>query len=107
MARELGADTRHEAERWHPVRSLRCGYLDGHETKEDDKSAALAREGYGLTQAPRFRFEQGLASGALVEVYPKHPSTPISVLYPSQRHVLRRLRVFIDWFIEVFGERSG
>lgn len=74
-----------------------------------DTSAALARAGYGLTQAPRFRFEQDLASGTLVEVLPKHPPTPtpISVLYPSQRHVSRRLRVFIDWLIEVFEERSG
>ena len=74
-----------------------------------DTSAALARAGYGLTQAPRFRFEEELASGALIEVLPGNPPspTPLSVLYPSQRHLSRRLRVFIDWLVEVFERRSG
>lgn len=72
-----------------------------------DTSAALVREGYGLTQAPRFRFEDDLASGALVEVLPQNPPTPtpLSVLYPSQRYVSRRLRVFIDWLVQVFDDR--
>ncbi|MEA3537001.1 LysR family transcriptional regulator [Rhizobium sp. CC-YZS058] len=71
-----------------------------------DTSAALARMGFGLTQAPRFRFEQDLASGVLVEVLPNCPPTPtpVSVLYPSQRYVPRRLRVFIDWLALVFSQ---
>ncbi|QOG07390.1 LysR family transcriptional regulator [Aureimonas sp. OT7] len=72
-----------------------------------DTSAALVREGYGLTQAPRFRFEDDLASGALIEVLPQNPPTPtpLSVLYPSQRYVSRRLRVFIDWLVQVFDDQ--
>jgi DNA-binding transcriptional LysR family regulator len=72
-----------------------------------DTSAALAREGYGLTQAPRFRFEQDLASSTLIEVLPQNPPTPtpLSVLYPNQGYVTRRLRVFIDWLVEVFESR--
>jgi DNA-binding transcriptional LysR family regulator len=72
-----------------------------------DTGAALARAGYGLTQAPKFRFENDLAEGVLVEVLPRNPptSTPISVLYPSQRYVSRRLRVFIEWLVHVFEDR--
>lgn len=51
-----------------------------------DTMADLARLGFGLTQAPRYRFAADLASGALVEVlvgYPPSP-TPLSALYPHQ-----------------------
>jgi len=71
-----------------------------------DMSAALVRAGYGVTQAPRFRFEDDLASGVLVEILPLNPptGTPLSVLYPSRRHMTRRLRVFIDWLVHVFED---
>jgi DNA-binding transcriptional LysR family regulator len=74
-----------------------------------DTGAALARAGYGLTQTPRFRFEQDLASGTMVEILQDHPPTPtpISVLYPSQRHVSRRLRFFIDWLVQTFEARPS
>lgn len=71
-----------------------------------DTSAALARAGFGLTQAPWFRFAEDLASGTLVEILPDNRPTPtsISALYPSHRHVSRRLRVFINWLVEVFSD---
>ena len=50
-------------------------------------------------QAPRHRFADDLASGALVEVladYRPEP-TPLSILYPSRRQLSPRVRVFIDW----------
>jgi len=52
-------------------------------------SAALVRAGYGVKQAPRFRFEDDLASGVLVAILPLNPptGTPRSVLYPSRRHL--------------------
>jgi DNA-binding transcriptional LysR family regulator len=71
-----------------------------------DTSTALALAGFGLAQAPRIGYAKDLASGALVEVLPHNrpTPTPVSVLYPSQRHVSRRLRVFINWLVEVFGK---
>ncbi|MER8373658.1 LysR family transcriptional regulator [Mesorhizobium sp. M1406] len=71
-----------------------------------DTSAALARAGFGLVQAPRFRFEEELASGSLIDILPNNPPTPtpLSVLYPGQRHVSRRLRIFINWLVDVFGD---
>jgi len=71
-----------------------------------DTSAALARAGFGIAQAPRFRYAEDLAAGSLMEILPNNPPTPtpISVFYPSQRHVSRRLRVFINWLVAVFDD---
>ncbi len=68
-----------------------------------DTSAAAARLGFGLVQAPRHRFTDDLASGALVEIladYRPEP-TPLSVLYPSNRQLSPRVRVFLDWLIGI------
>ncbi len=70
-----------------------------------DTSVAAAQFGLGLIQAPRYRFDAELASGALVEVlvgFPPTP-TPISVLYPSNRQLSPRVRVFVDWLIDTLG----
>ncbi|WP_456618609.1 MULTISPECIES: LysR family transcriptional regulator [unclassified Bradyrhizobium] len=71
-----------------------------------DTMADLARLGFGLVQAPRYRFADDLASGALVEVLPDHPPspTPLSALYPQNRQLTLRLRVFLDWIGRIFGE---
>ena len=70
-----------------------------------DTSAAAAQLGLGLVQAPRFRFEDDLASGALVEVLAGfRPSpTPISVLYPSRRQLSPRVQVFTAWLVDTLG----
>ena len=72
-----------------------------------DASAVAARVGLGLIQAPRHRFADDLASGALVEVLAAYPptATPLSVLYPSNRQLSPRVRVFVDWLIEVLSVR--
>jgi DNA-binding transcriptional LysR family regulator len=66
--------------------------------------AAAALSGFGLIQAPRYRFDSELASGALQIVLPRNPPTPlpISVLYPRAKRLAPRVRVFIDWLAEVF-----
>ena len=68
-----------------------------------DTLAAAARLGLGLVQAPRHRFADDLATGALVEVLAAYPPTPmpVSVLYASSRHLSPRVRVFVDWLIAV------
>jgi DNA-binding transcriptional LysR family regulator len=61
----------------------------------------------GLIQAPRYRFTDDLASGALVEVLADFPPMPmpVSILYPSSRQLSPRVRVFVDWLIETLGPR--
>jgi DNA-binding transcriptional LysR family regulator len=72
-----------------------------------DTSAAAARLGLGLCQAPRYRFADDLASGTLVEVLAGFaPSpTPLSVLYPSNRQLSPRVRVFVDWLVKTISPR--
>ena len=64
----------------------------------------LARRGFGLVQAPRYRFADDLEDGTLVEVLPDTPPlpTPLWVLYPPNRQLSRRVRVFIDWVATLF-----
>ncbi|CAO4139674.1 HTH lysR-type domain-containing protein [Methylorubrum thiocyanatum] len=66
-----------------------------------DASAAAARLGLGLVQAPRYRFADDLVDGTLVEVLGDFPPTPtpVSVLYPSSRQLSPRVRVFVDWLV--------
>ncbi|MBF0889582.1 MULTISPECIES: LysR family transcriptional regulator [Gluconobacter] len=70
-----------------------------------ETSAAAARQGFGLAQAPRYRFIDDLANGRLIEVLPDFPPTPtpLSVLYPSNKQLSPRVRVFVDWLVEIIG----
>ena len=69
-----------------------------------DTTADLARRGFGLMQAPRYRFMAELEAGTLVEVLPDFPPspTPLSALFPQSRQSAPRLRVFLDLVTDVF-----
>ena len=71
-----------------------------------DTMADLARRGFGLIQAPRYRFRQDLADGVLVEVLKDFPlpPTPLAALYPQNRQLSLRVRVFLDWIAKIFAE---
>ena len=66
---------------------------------------AAARLGLGLIQVPRYRLDADLAAGTLVEVLPQFPPEilPVSVLYPHNRQLSPRVRVFIDWVASLFS----
>ncbi|SMF06566.1 LysR family transcriptional regulator [Neorhizobium sp. CSC1952] len=71
-----------------------------------DTMVDLARRGYGLVQAPRHRLQPDIDRGVLVQVladFPPSP-TPLSALYPQNRQLSPRVRVFIDWVVKVFAE---
>jgi DNA-binding transcriptional LysR family regulator len=66
---------------------------------------ATARLGLGLVQTPYFHAEQDLAQGTLVQVlsaWPPRP-VPVSLLYPRNRQLSPRVRVFLDWAMRLFG----
>jgi len=66
---------------------------------------ATARLGLGLVQVPKFHAEADLANGTLEQVLSNcpPPSVPVSLLYPRNRQLSPRVRVFIDYVTRVFG----
>ncbi|HSV54178.1 MAG TPA: LysR family transcriptional regulator [Burkholderiaceae bacterium] len=62
----------------------------------------LARHGAGLVQTYRFLAQEALAQGQLVEVLQAWGgrSRPFSLLYPQNRHIPLRVRVFIDYLVQ-------
>ena len=68
-------------------------------------SAALA--GCGLIQVPRFRLEEHLRAGRLVQVLAEWPcpDLPVCALYPFHRQLSPRVRVFIDWASGLYAAR--
>ncbi|MEM8682275.1 MAG: LysR family transcriptional regulator [Pseudomonadota bacterium] len=67
------------------------------------------RLGLGLAQMPRFHIEDDLRRGSLVAVLTDlpPPSVPVSVLYPQNRQLSPRVRVFIDWLTQQFSSGLG
>ena len=61
--------------------------------------------GLGLIQGIDSALRPHIESGALVPVLPDYPCAPkaVSVLYPDKRNLAPRVRVFIDWFSEIFS----
>jgi DNA-binding transcriptional LysR family regulator len=70
---------------------------------------AVARLGLGLIQVPLYHVESDLTAGTLVPVLPDYPPspTPVSLLYPRNRQLSPRVRVFIDWLVRAFGTSRG
>jgi LysR family transcriptional regulator for bpeEF and oprC len=61
-------------------------------------------KGVGIIQVPRFMALPHLRAGELVEVLPQwNPlPMPISAVYPHNRHLSPKVRVFVDWAAELF-----
>ena len=70
---------------------------------------ACALAGHGLIQVPNLAVQPYLGDGRLVEVLAdwSSPPVPVSLLYPQHRQVSARLRVFIDWVVQVYREHFG
>lgn len=61
-----------------------------------------ARAGGGLVQIYHFIAQDALRSGEVVEVLKQHAgrTRPFSILYPQNRHLSARVRVFADFLLE-------
>ncbi|BFI94626.1 MAG: LysR family transcriptional regulator [Rhodanobacter sp.] len=68
-----------------------------------DAYLACCEAGLGIAQFPRYRLADALAKGTLRELLPDTPppSLPMHVLYAPQRQMPARLRVFVDWLVEL------
>ena len=71
-----------------------------------DAYVAACEAGFGIVQVPAYHVTRQLAAGTLVEVLAgfRAPPLPLTVLYPQNRHLSPRVRVFIDWLAELFAE---
>ena len=69
---------------------------------------ATARLGLGIVQIPRFHGVDDFTSGALVPLLGDHPppSVPVSLLYPKNRQLSPRVRVFLDWAAREFAAHN-
>jgi LysR family transcriptional regulator for bpeEF and oprC len=67
---------------------------------------ACGVQGFGLIQPSRFMVLSQLESGALVEVLPQLSPSPmtISVAYMQNRHLSPKVRAFVDWVADLFGQ---
>jgi DNA-binding transcriptional LysR family regulator len=67
---------------------------------------AAVRAGLGVAQAPLFMVQEDLEKGTLrpvLEDWQIEPM-PIYLVYPPNRHLSNRLRVFADWVVKVIAK---
>jgi DNA-binding transcriptional LysR family regulator len=71
-----------------------------------DGYLAACEAGYGLVQAPYYHVARQLKEGRLCEVLEAvpPPGMPLTALYPPHRQLSRRVRVFVDWLIELCAQ---
>lgn len=76
----------------------------------NDTNAMLAAglAGLGVMHCPAFIAEQHIAAGLLVPVLRdwKADHVPLSIVYAPNRHLSTRVRVFVDWMVELIQERG-
>ncbi len=73
-----------------------------------DLYTGAALSGLGLVQVPRYCIEEELAEDRLRIVLPENPPPPmpVSVLYPHNRQLSARVRVFAQWLAQRFEGAS-
>jgi len=67
-----------------------------------------ARRGMGIIQVPKYALTDDLAQGKLVQILAGFPvgAMPVALLYPRNRQLSPRVRVFIDWMVKEFARRD-
>ena len=77
----------------------------------DDGNAYLAAglAGLGIMWLPRYMSEAHLKTGELVALFEdwQLDPMPLYIAYPPNRHVSAKLRVFIDWVVELMNEHAA
>lgn len=84
--------------------------LAGHIALDDENSyVAAAEAGLGIARIPAFILKEAMERGSLELVlgdWLPEP-VPLYVVYPQNRHLSGKLRVFVDWIAELFSEHDG
>lgn len=84
--------------------------LRGHVALDDENSyVAAAEAGLGIAQIPAFVLKEAMERGSLElllgDWFPE--PAPLNVVYPQNRHLSSKTRVFVDWVAELFGDHDG
>lgn len=81
-----------------------------HVLSVDDGNAYLAAgiAGLGILWLPHYMAREPLAHGELVPLFGgwRLDPMPLYVAYPPNRHVSAKLRVFIDWIVDLMAEHA-
>jgi len=74
-----------------------------------DGYLAACEAGYGLVQAPYYHVARQLKERRLIEVLRDvpPPGMPLTALYPPHRQLSRRVRVFVDWLVELCAQSGN
>ncbi|TWG87260.1 LysR family transcriptional regulator for bpeEF and oprC [Cupriavidus gilardii J11] len=74
-------------------------------TNDPEVYIGCALEGHGIAVIARTMAQPYLQSGRLVEIMPdwQEEELPISAMYPQNRNLSAKVRVFVDWVAEVFA----
>jgi DNA-binding transcriptional LysR family regulator len=110
----------HDLVAYRQGRTERCqpwSFADGTALAPDPPRAVLtcdnmeavreaAERGLGVAHLPDFLAREGVERGALRVLLPDHPGETrrFTALWPSNRHLSPRVRVFVDHLAEVLGE---
>jgi len=84
--------------------------LPGHIALNDTTAyTAAGLAGLGIVQMPNFLLEPLLADGSFEQVLPdwSSDSIPVHVVYPQNRHLSAKVRVFVEWVAELFSNHPG
>lgn len=67
-----------------------------------------ALNGLGISLLPYFMAADALARGDLVRVLPEWRTEPIPlyIVYPPNRHLSNKIRVFVDWMVRLVADRK-
>ena len=96
------------------IRKMTFGFIRDKEEVEINASSFVsvndsrsymvaAKTGLGVSLIPRFMARELLASGELVQVLEdwQRPPMPLYIVYPPNRHLSNKVRVFVDWLVKL------
>ncbi|OAJ59215.1 LysR family transcriptional regulator [Paraburkholderia ginsengiterrae] len=87
-----------------------CDLTVDHRLVVDDTNAYLAAglASLGIIQAPTYSVRAAIAAGTLVPLLEdwQQQANPVHVIYPPNRYLSAKVRVFIDWVIELFEQNE-
>jgi len=65
-----------------------------------------AQAGLGIARLPHFLIPDDIRTGKLVQILPEWDIEPVPlyVVYPSNRHLSNKVRVFVDWLVKLLAD---